>query len=102
MGGIGEKEGEGGAIQVSRRRTHLVLPDPALAPDEDGLHLRRHHLHAGAGRARDAQLEGHAGVRRHAAALRVPATNSIDRGLECEKMHARPKLYCRSQRKDGA
>ena len=63
---------------------YLVLPDPALAPDEDGLHLRRHHLHAGAGGARDAQLEGDAGVRGHTAPLRVPASQS---GIEMRHLH---------------
>ena len=87
MRGKGEKGEEGEEQYKQAARTHLVLPDPALAPDEDGLHLRRHHLHAGSGGARDAQLEGDAGVRRHAATLRVPATNAIDRGLECEQMH---------------
>ena len=60
-------------MRKKKEEAHLVLSDPALAPDEDGLHLRRHHLHSGAGRARDAQLEGDAGVRGHAASLRIPA-----------------------------
>ena len=47
------------------------MPGSALAPDEDGLHLRGHDL--AAGRAHDAQLHGHASVRRHAAAPGVAA-----------------------------
>ncbi len=49
---------------------HLVVPDPALAPDEDGLHLRGHDLSPG--RADDAQLHGNARVGGHAAATGVP------------------------------
>ena len=44
----------------------VVLPGPALAPDEDGLHLRGQGLLPG-----DAQLEREARVCRHAAALAV-------------------------------
>ena len=44
----------------------VVLSGSALAPDEDGLHLRGQGLLPG-----DAQLEGEARVCRHAAALAV-------------------------------
>ena len=76
---VGEEivdEGAEGHAVGPRRREILyfdpfVFADATLTPNENGLHLRRHHL-AVTGRPRDAQFQGHAGVSRHAAAFGVP------------------------------
>ena len=50
---------------------YLVLPDPALTPDENGLHLGGHHLETTGGGADDSQLKGHSRVGCHSTSLGV-------------------------------
>ncbi len=58
------------SLRLSSLSADLVVPDPALAPDENRFHLGRHHLHASR-RSDDAQLHGDSSVSRHATAFGV-------------------------------
>ena len=60
-----------------------VFSNSALAPDEDRLHLWRHHLDALAGGSDDAELKGDTGVGCHATSLWVPEIKTLPWLIQC-------------------
>ena len=58
--------------EKKKEEAHLVLSDPALAPDEDGLHLRAQGLLSG-----DPQLDGQAGVGSYTSTFGIPGQRGM-------------------------